>query len=276
MIIICSGADSYKSIQKANELESAYRAKYDPEGLSVEHCEPNQSPVLFLQQRMGVGSLFAKRSFLRVSGLLSAKASEKKTLKALFAQPDEMTIVVDVEEGSLKASDLSLFDEGTGVVRYDFPEMKGATFEKWLQERATALNITDSSLVKSVAKEMDGDSWAAINTLIQVSCGYPLSNLSQQAEQVYQYTDAILHDSQKRFSFDSFRQFDGSTLALLLSQSLQAERVKIGDETGIHPYVASKLKQLGPTTRAVLVKAIESHILVRSGFAVDHEVNVLF
>lgn len=276
MLIICSGADSYKALQKAKELEAAYKAKHDPSGLSIESCEPDQSPVQFLQERLGVGSLFAKRSFLRVSGLLEVKASEKKVLKKLFEKSDDMTIVVDVEEGSLKSSDLNLFSNEAGVVRYDFPEIKGAPFEKWLNDHAVFLGITDVKLVREIAQMYDGDSWGAISGLIQVSCGYPISDLKQETDTTYQYIDSVLQQQKSRFRFDTYRQFDSSTLALIMQQAAQAERVKNNDTAGIHPFVASKLKKVGDSSTRVLLQAIEAHAIVRSGFATDTEVNVLF
>lgn len=276
MLIICSGADSFKALQKAKELEAAYKAKYDPSGLSIESCEPGQSPVQFLQERLGVGSLFARRSFLRVSGLLDVKASEKKILKKLFEKADEMTIVVDVEEGSLKSSELDIFSEESGVVRYEFPETKGAAFEKWLNDHAVFLGIVDAKLVREIAQMYDGDSWGAISGLIQASCGYPISDLKQETDSTYQYIDSVLHQQKNRFRLEAYRQFDSSTLALILQQSAQAERVKNNDTYGIHPFVASKLKRLGDSSTRVLLGAIEAHALVRSGFATDTEVNVLF
>lgn len=276
MLIICSGADSYKALQKAKELEAAYKAKHDPSGLSIESCEPDQSPVQFLQERLGVGSLFAKRSFLRVSGLLRVKAADKKVLKKLFDHPDEMTIVVDVEEGSLKMSDLDSFSEASGIVRYDFPETKGAAFEKWLSDHAAFLGITDGKLIREIAQMYDGDSWGAISGLIQVSCGYPIALLKREADTTYQYIDSVLQQQKSRFQYDAYRQFDSSTLALIMQQASQAERVKNNDTAGIHPFVANKLKKIGDSSTRVLLTAIEAHALVRSGFATDTEANVLF
>lgn len=276
MLIICSGADSYKALQKAIELEHAYKTKHDPSGLSIEHCEPGQSPVQFLQERLGVGSLFAKRSFLRVSGLLKVKASEKKILKKLLDHPDEMTIIVDLEEGSLKMSDVDGFTEAAGIIRYDFPETKGAVFAKWLTEYASTINVDDQELIKKISRMYDGDSWGAINALIQASCGYPLDEITQEADSTYQYVDAVLRNQAQRYQYDAYKQFDSATLALILQQASQAERIKNNDSTGIHPFVANKLKTIGDSSTLALISAIESHTLVRSGHATDTEVNTMF
>ena len=275
MLIICSGADSYKALQKAIELEAAYKTKHDPSGLSVERCEPGQSPTQFLQERMGVGSLFAKRSFLRVSGLLKAKPAEKKILKRLFATPDDMTIVVDVEEGSLKMSDLDGFTEAAGIVRYNFAETKGAVFKQWLTEHGQSIGITDQTLIAKIARMYDGDSWGAMSGLIQTSCGYPIDELTQEADSTYQYVDAVLRQDPKRFQYNAYQHFDSSTLAMIMQQAGQAERVKDNDTGGIHPYVASKLKNIGESSALALVAAIEAHALIRSGYATDNEVNIL-
>lgn len=270
MLIICSGADSYRALQKVKELEAAYKAKFDKEGLSVETCPVGQSPVVFLQQRIGVGSLFAQRSFLRVSNLLDVKASEKKILKQLLAKQDEYTIIVDTEDAHLTTKEVDGFTDIPGLVRYDFPQQKGAHFLKWLKDQAVFLQVTDSAIIEAIAKIFDGDSWAAMNALIPVSCGYTLNEYTEVFDQTFVTIERILKQDVKRFSSHN-NDNDASLLTLLLQQASQAERIKAQDTQGIHPYALTKLKQLGTHSSEVLLRAIEAQALVRSGFATEEE-----
>src|SRR5690349_2995349 len=53
MLIVCHGPDTFRALQKARELELAFKQKYDAHGLSVERLASGKDAVTEIASRAG-------------------------------------------------------------------------------------------------------------------------------------------------------------------------------------------------------------------------------
>lgn len=272
MLIICQGEDSYRALQKARELEAAFREKYDPEGRAVEHLSNGKDGVeVFLMQASG-GSLFSSRRFFRVDELLTGCPKGRvEALKKCLAQDVENTIVVTVE-GVLSEKSTKPFLATPKLVQYDFPCFSGAKFISWATVQANELGVTDAATVRQVADIAQGDSWRFMTELAKVRAGGVLSDRTDMAPTVYDVIDQLLMHRPSRWS--AVRAFDDAN-AILATAAAQARSfvlVKNGQASGVHPYVARKLQGLRTDASPEMVYAGLAQALLRSrSGAVDAE-----
>ncbi len=273
MLIIVSGQDSYRALEKARELERAYCEKYDREGRSVERLPMGADGVeQFLAMTAG-GSLFSMRRFIRIDRLVSScpKAKREAILKSL-ARDVEMTIVVTLEEGALTAKELKGFSTLPKFYQYDFPTLEQGPFAKWARDHAASIGITDARAVAALIDRSNGDSWHFATECIKVKAGAAIDGDRSRDISVYDVLDSYLMKTPRRRSLSRLFGDDAGVIAQLPNQARSMALVMSGHREGIHPYVAQKLSRMkidDPSAR--FAHLVTAFVWSRTGYATPGE-----
>jgi hypothetical protein len=250
MLILCSGEDSYRALEKARELEAAFKQKYDPSGAAVDRLPSGKEGVEALLVAATGGSLFSSRRFFRVDGVISS--CPKGRLDALVKTLErdvENTIVVTVEEGEATPKLLKPFTSLQKFIHYPFAPQPPAAFLKWATDHAKKQGVSDVSAVKKIADTSLGDSWVFVNELNKWRAGsgslaaLGMTNGTSEVT-VYDVIDRLLARRTDRWS--AVRSFDdaNAVVASLITQARSWVLVRSGQTAGVHPYVAQKLARL--------------------------------
>lgn len=269
MLIVVSGLDSYRSLERARFLESAYRGKYDAEGISIEHLPFGKDAIDPLLSICVSGSLFSSRRFIRADGIVSSCSKPKREalLKAL-AHDSEMTIVVCREEGVLKDADLKGFSSLPGFKQDRFDLLNPNAFYQWAKERADAIGYANDARVRQIADRSQGDSWAFIAELGKIACGGEMTQSLDQEITSYAVIDAIAEQRGDRVSMRRIADEDDGVVALSPQQARALLLIQADCTEGIHPFVVQKSRRLRCKSPARFFdRMISAFIWARSGFA---------
>ncbi|HWQ99979.1 MAG TPA: hypothetical protein VN397_04000 [Candidatus Methylomirabilis sp.] len=245
MLLVCSGEDSYRALEKARELEAAFKLKYDPAGSAVDRLAFGKEGVDALLSSLAAASLFAPRRFFRVDGLLSScsKDKQKALVKSLERDVDS-TIVVTVEEGELSQKIVKPFECLQKFKQYEHAPLSPALFLTWATQYAAKYGMTDTQIVRSLAAFAQGDTWLFVNEFHKCLAGGELNALQGKEPTVYDVIDLFLQSRADRWS--ALRRFDdvNAVIAMIVHQARSLTLVQAGFSTGIHPYVAQKLVRM--------------------------------
>jgi hypothetical protein len=269
MLIVVSGLDTYRSLERARFFESAYRQKYDLAGSSVEHLAFGKDAVDPLLSICVSGSLFSSRRFIRADGIVSScpKAKREALIKAL-AHDSEMTIVVCREDGVIKESDLKGFSSLPGFKNDRYDLLSPSAFLQWARECAKAIGYENDLVIRRIADASSGDSWAFISELGKVSCGGDELKNSPQEVNVYAVIDAAVESKERRFSLRRIADDDDGVVALSPQQARSLLLIESGYTEGIHPFVLQKTQRLHCKNPAdFFERMMSSFVWSRSGLA---------
>ncbi len=274
MIIVCSGPDTFRALRKAQELEAAFRQKYDASGLCVERITSGKEAVTEIAARAGAISLFSSRRFVRTTQVLSeASKAQRATLKKILAGDQEAFILLTIEEEPPSAAVLSELGEAK-VAHYAFPVMESGVFTKWALEEAKRLGLQDEKAVRVIAEATSGDSWACFFELMKrAACGTSeISSAGDDEKSVFAFADAYARGQTSWFRVMEDPSLSKQALMAFLSQTRAAVRVRDGVTEGIHPFVARKLRgQALEKADEALARAVEGFFMQRSGYADEKE-----
>jgi hypothetical protein len=276
MLILCIGPDTFRAQKKANELEKAFREKYDAAGSSVERLSSGKAAVEEIIERAQTISLFTPRRFLRTTNLLGELPAVKmKNLVRALSGDQELTIVVSVEEEAPKAKMLEELKE-IKIIKYEFVEESGARFLKLVEEWAAELPVQDRAAIKRIADAAEGDSWLAWNELMKVAAGGASELASPTlSRSLFDYSDAFLRENEDRYTLLRNKDEAHAFLATLLSGARSFLRVRDRATEGLHPYVAKKMAALKAVQpEQIFAMALLGHLAVRGGLGSDEE-NIL-
>lgn len=273
MLILCVGPDSFRALQKAQELEKAFIEKYDPRGLSVEQLEEGAGSIDAVIERVNTVSLFSPRRYIRVSGLIHScpKTKQQALIHALGKDP-ERVIVVSVEREMPSATLASIFSVVPKFLRYDFPVLSGPEFQKWVHLMALRLGIDHPQLVARLSQEADGDCWLVTNELIKISVGGERERIETvDSRGIFQHTEEYLTDSPfgRRLLLDEDAL--SQVLATMHTQTRAALRVRDGSTTGLHPYTVKKMQHHYSGLEEKHAHALIALFMQRAGYGVDTE-----
>ena len=245
MLLVFSREHSYRALEKARELEAAFKLKYDPMGSAVERLPTGKEGVDALLSSLAASSLFSPRRFIRVDGLLTSCPSAKaKALVQSLERDVDSTIVVTVEEGELTQKVLKGYSSLSKYHHYEFVLLHPVAFLKWATEFASKQGVTDQRMVQAIADASQGNTWTFVNELMKCRAGGELASASGKEPSVYDVIDRFLMSKPDRWS--TFRLFDdaNAVLATVVNQARSLVLVSSGHTTGIHPYVAQKLSRM--------------------------------
>jgi DNA polymerase III delta subunit len=284
MLIACIGPDIYRALEKARELETAFRQKFDPEGTSIEHLHQEGTELIDeVIERVNTVSLFTPRRFLRVRDLLKncPKGRVSALEKALSVDPENV-IVVSVECDLPPDATLKVISNIPKWVRYDFGTLDARAFEAWIRDRANGLKcaLTDVEVAR-IVELTEGDTWQASLYVLQAASGVELSALpvgsgSEKERSLFDWADAYLkQDPDWRVAVE--RLGPDTLLYPFLSQLRTYQRVKAGQDSGIPSFVSRKLKGLRTqNSEEQFARLLEALMLQRQGYAREDELGALF
>jgi hypothetical protein len=273
MLILCIGPDTFRAQRKANELEKAFREKYDVAGSSVERLPLGKAAADEIVERAHTMSLFTPRRFLRTANLLNELPAAKiKNVTRALSGDQESTIVVSIEEEMPKAKILEELKE-IKIIKYDFTEERGARFSALVEEWANELMIKDQALIKRVAEVAEGDSWLAWGELSKIAAGGTSElALPSYKRTMFDFADAFLRQESNRYNVLEDQEDSHAFLATFLSGARSFLRARDRATEGLHPYVVKKMMSLRAVqVERALGKALLGHQAVRSGLGSDGE-----
>ena len=278
MLIVCSGPDSYRALEKARELESAYRQKYDAEGRSVERLVSGKEGLDAVLSLTAGASLFSTRRFIRCDGLLSAcpKGKRDALTKALSHDP-EMTIVVSIEPKLLTDKEVSELSSKIKLVHYPFPALSVGMFHSWAKNYAGKFGFSDEKTLSVLIDAVQGDTWRFVTEFQKILAGGESCIDQSQEQNVFQVIESLFLQKQNRFLV--LRDFDNNEqiIAQIINQSRSLVLAKSGETRGLHPFVAQKFARLPVNDLPnVYRRMTQMFIWSRSGFAsADEAVELL-
>lgn len=276
MLIVCSGPDTFRALQKARELEAAFKQKYDAGGFSVEQISSGKEAVTEIAARAGAISLFCPRRFVRTSQVLSeASKAQRATLKKSLSGDQEGFILLTIEDEPPSAAALNELGE-VKIARYDFPAMDGRAFVAWAMEEARRMGLQDEKVARSIAEASNGDTWTCFFELMK-RAAYGSAEMSAveggEEKTAFVFADAYVggRDSWREIADDA--ALEKQILTTFLSQARSAIRVRDGAADGIHPFVARKLRgQALDDADEAFSRLVEGFFAQRSGYATEKEV----
>jgi hypothetical protein len=245
MLILCSGEDTYRSLEKARELEAAFRTKFDPAGSAVDRLSSGKDGIDELLSRATAASLFSPKRFFRATDLVSSCPKAKfDALVRTLERDVEGTIVVSVEAGELTAKALKPFASLPKLVHYPFPLMTPAEFKKWALEYASKNGIKEARAVSELVNIAQGDTWTFVNEFMKLKAGGSVATENVESPSLYDVIDHVLTGAADRWSV--LRAFDDapSVVSTAFSQARSLVLVQSGNGASVHPYAAQKLSRL--------------------------------
>ncbi len=276
MLIICSGPDTFRALEKARELEVAFKQKYDTNGISVEHISTGKEAVTEVAARAGAISLFAPRRFVRTSQVLSESSkAQRATLKRALSGDQEGFILLTLEDEPPTATALNELGKDIKIVRYDFSLLQGKAFYEWALEQAQKMNIQDFAVVKRIAEATEGDSWRCFFALMKYAA-YPEGGLIAGAEteqSIFSFAELYVKGDVRWAAIMEEPDLMKQVLTTFLPQARAGVRVRDGAADGLHPFVARKLRgqPLGQADEA-LARVIEGFFVQRAGYGDEKDV----
>lgn len=221
MLLVCAGPDSFQALRKAQDLELAYREKYDPTGLSIERLTSTKLEAL--AERMGSVGLFAQRRCLRVTNLVSSwKKADWDRASKLFARDSEQTIVISVEDELSPESEKNVSAWDRSRV-YRFYIKTGRDFEQYAEQLAKEKNIEFVNELREYARAIEGDAWGFWNALPRWQATKTVPSLASGEVSVFARSDQYLLGAERE-RLQALA--DGEDLLpLMLQQARQGLRV---------------------------------------------------
>lgn len=221
MLLVCAGPDSFQALRKAQELERAYREKYDPSGFSIERLTTTKLEAL--AERMGSVGLFSQRRCLRVTNLVSSwKKTDWERATKLFARDSEQTIVISLEDEITPEVEKTISTWDRSRVYRHFVKT-GREFEQYAEQLAKEQSVEFVSELRQFAYAIEGDAWGFWNVLPRWQATKTLPSITSEDASVFAKSDQYLLGSDQ----DHLQALAGGEdlLPLLLQQARQGLRV---------------------------------------------------
>lgn len=219
MLIVCAGPDSFQALRKAQDLERAFREKYDPQGLSVDH--PASPSLEGIASSQG-GGLFTAKRFIRCTGLIAGwKKTDWEKAAQVFARSIDDTIVVTVEE-SITNQEAAVVKGWQKSVLYMFPTLVGAGFFRYAEELARQFGVAWTPKLQEFAQVVEGDVWAFWNALPRWKATETLPQAGSEEFSPFVYAERYLKEM---YSAQVFRAIDEPMQGLFLQQARQIVRL---------------------------------------------------
>lgn len=277
MLILCCGPDTYRAMQRARELEAAFRAKHDPSGSSIERLEPGRATADAVIERSLAVSLFSPMRFIRADGLVERCPKAKaKPLALALTKDSERVIVVSIEQEKPSATALKPFASVPKLIVTEYPLRSGKAFAQWVVQAGATLGVTDATMLARLADACDGDAWLASNELMKLAAGGDSDAVRVQETSAYEIADAFLLNEPDRYRALASHGPSDRVSYPLFQQAVAALRVHSGDVQGLPPFVVSKLRRSDERRAASVAGATTLTILLaRSGLAEADELDTL-
>lgn len=276
MLIVCSGQDTFRALQKTRELEMAFKQKHDPQGLCVERLTSGKEAIAEIAARARGMSLFASRRFVRTADVLrEASKAQRFVLKNALCGDQDGFILLTQEEEKPSRAILEEFGSTVKVISYDFPLLNESAFIAWAIEQAKVMGFQNILSIREVAQAHAGDGWSCYFELMKRAANEGATILSRpngDQKDVFGFADAYACGDAAWFGITTDADLTKQALTLFLNQARTAVRVRDRVLDGVHPYVARKLqgKNLEHAHEA-LARVLEGFFVQRTGYADEKE-----
>ena len=270
MLIVCAGPDSFQAVRKAQDLERAFREKYDPTGLAVDRLTDQSLEIIATSQS---GGLFSRKRFLRCTELISSwKKADWEKAPQVFARNQEDVIVVTVEE-ELSEKDAERIQTWPKSLVYRFPALVGPAFMRFAEELAKQQQIPWAQELQQFAGRIEGDSWTFWNALPRWKATGSLPNMTDEETSPFVLAERYLREER---GATIFRGMDEPMQGLFLQQARQVLRLLGGEPDARMPAFAQrKWQRLSERDKQRLLERygalLTSLVTTRRGLATEDE-----
>lgn len=246
MLIVCSGPDTYRALQKAQELERAFAAKFDKQAYSIERLSSGKEAMDFLVAYMQTPSLFAPRRFFRTNDLIASCPKTKlQSLVNVLKRDAEGVIVVSLEEQAPSEVQKRSLAKEIKYVEYPFITLQGSAFLAWAQDAATAMKLEWNETLRMLAQGVAGDSWSFVNEIKKIAAGSTLVKSVRSFEtSIYEIADSFIKGDGSHYIPMFIDRDAQDPIPLFIAQSRNAIRVRDGFIDGLHPYAVRKMLKI--------------------------------
>lgn len=279
MIIFCHGADSFRALRKIQELEKAFREKYDPSGYAVERIAPGKDGWKEVIQRANAVGLFASRKCIRVDGLWkSCPKKERDTMKRVLEGDPERVIILSLEEemDEVETRECMTWPK---AITYPFPVLRGKAHQEHAEQLAKELGGIDAASVAKIAQYTEGDSWLLWNELTKSAAveGIGSAYRPEREESIFQQSDRYFFEPARAHLFQE--SLDAAEiLPVFLQQGRTGLRVKSGASEGISSFAARKWQTTKMSLESLkqrVARLIQATYLQRCGVAGEVDLDAL-
>jgi len=275
MLLICSGKDTFRSRQKAQELVLAFKNKFDSSGFSAEKIDvKNIDNVL---NQTGAMSMFSTRRLIRCDGLLAQiKPAQLKILAKRLMEDSSGLILITLEFDDLSEKVLKELKD-VEVHRYEYELMSAHEFRQWCQEIGTKHVLKDEQ-IEGVASRYFPDTWMAYQEMMKLwaNPNAPAIQLESDDGNVFGAVGKYLSRSLGwRLSLHDF--FEDQVPSLVYSQSKNGLKVQDGQDVRMPGFAKNNLMR---AKKADLLLAFssgaESLFVSRTGLGTGDEIESFY
>ena len=247
MIITLVGHDTYRKKKRLDVLRSAYREKFDKQGLSVEVLEGDKIKLAdFRRSCLSMGLFVAKRMVV-IQNLDEAKKEVIEEIKDSIKEvPEEVILIITSKKGlGIKAAK-----------KEEFIFLKPAELEKWLEAELKKKNLKLSSEARRYLVDSVGTDLWKLSSEVQKLSNYKkdisLADIQKFVgepveENVFKLTESLANKNLSNALKILHDQLDSGVNELKLLGTL-AWQLKVlwqvketnGGGTNLHPFVIRK------------------------------------
>lgn len=273
MLILCCGPNSYSAVARAQELETAFRQKHDPEGASIERVVFGKKACDEIMERSLTVSLFTPMRFLRADSLIGECPKNKiKPLVQSLTKDSEHVIVVSVETEKPDAMNMKILSAVPKLIINDYPLLRGKAFLDWVVQAGRSLGILDSTSLRTLASACDGDAWLASQELMKLSAGGSSEVVREASSDPYAFSETVLKRHSNRYLALSEPDIASRAGYTLPQQAISMLRVRDNDNAGLSPLIISKFQNIkNDYIENTLSNLLLIQHLQRFGFANEEE-----
>lgn len=274
MILFLYGKDSYRSLQKLEEIRSKFLRDLDPSGLNVTEIDGEKAEVNDVQAAIASAPFLAKKRLVVVKdALVSAGKKDGEALAGLLDRvPEETILVLHERTGGDDLEDAPGFKKlKDGKFYPEFKPLAPKELQAWMIAEAKARGVEFSSEGYAAYLPLAGaDAWKIsgeldiLSALARAAGGKIAPETVREVahleteESVFDFLDAIgtrrpdlalpkmeklLYQGETEVSLISRIQAHvrGLLVASDLSVSGQVTKDRLARELGVHPFAAAKL-----------------------------------
>ena len=177
MLIFLHGADSYRRVQKLNEIVEAFRKKQS--NLSHERFDlADDDEFLRFQVFAGNRSIFNPVRLAVLDRFERLAGAEAKALKEILKSNHKSEGLIIILNSATKPTGFATILKTPSKVQ-DFPALKGLAINGFIKETTKSLGITlDASTMRALSQTFGSDTWGIATELERMALAKAGSALS--------------------------------------------------------------------------------------------------
>jgi len=170
MILILSGADSYRSRKRLTVLIEAFKKKFDPKGYNISRFIGSNADFGSIQSAFSTMSFLGSKRLVVLEDFFTEKTSQnqKRVLEYLHDRDGDAHVIIFYQSGDLPgaSSRLSFIKKAKHEL---FELLEGSALASWITREAGSRGLEFSMEAKRLFQErINGDLWIGTNVLDQL------------------------------------------------------------------------------------------------------------